>query len=132
LSRDALTAGAKPPINPMIRANINDEINISVLNANENESSEKELKFRVEIEKNCKNDAKNNPKIAPVIAIIIDSNKKEDKILLLANPSDLSVPISTVLLATAAYIVIAAPIVAPKLNTIVIKVPRIEINPERN
>ena len=132
LSLEALTAGAKPPINPMISANINDEINISELKANEKESSENELKFSVEIEKNCKNEAKNKPKKAPIIAMIIDSNKKEDNILLLANPSERRVPISTVLFATAAYIVIAAPIVAPKLNIIVIKVPSMEINCERN
>ena len=108
-----------------------DEIIIVGLSENEKANSEKEFQFSVEMEKNCKNDAKKIPIAPPISAINIDSNKKAMRMLLRLNPRERSVPISTVLFATAAYIVIIAPIVAPKLKIIVINIPKTRMKPAR-
>ena len=129
---DALTAGRKPPSKPITIAKIKQEIIILGFRANANDRSEKELKFNVEIVNNCKNDAKNKPTAAPINVINKDSLRNANKILLRLKPSERIVPISTVLLATAAYIVIAAPMIAPKLKIIVINVPRTRMNIARN
>ena len=115
----ALTDGRNPPNNPINTANINEEIIIPGDRANENANSAKLLKFKVEIEKNCKNEAITIPINPPVIAINKDSIRNTVKTLLLLKPSALNVPISTVRFAIAEYIVIIAPIVAPMLKIIV-------------
>ena len=48
----ARTDGRNPPSTPITAANISDEIIIDGVIANENCSSEKDVKFNVEIEKN--------------------------------------------------------------------------------
>ncbi len=54
-----------------------------------------------------------------------DSSRKASRMLLLWNPSARIVPISAVLLETAAYIVIIAPMMAPSEKIIVSDRPRI-------
>ena len=76
-------------------------------------SSENDCQFIVEIVKNCMNDASIRPIIPPTAPRISDSVRKADKILFLRNPSARNVPISIMRLATEAYIVIIAPIIAP-------------------
>ena len=63
--------------------------------------------------------------IPPNKAVIIDSIKNAVKIELLPNPNALNVPISVVRFATAAYIVIMAPIIAPTLKIAVMVIPKI-------
>ena len=109
-----------------------EEIIIVGFSENENANSAKEFQFNVEMEKNCKNDAKKIPIAPPIDAISNDSNKNAVRMLLRLKPKERSVPISTVLLATAAYMVIIAPIVAPKLKMTVIKIPSTLIKPARN
>ena len=48
----ARTDGRNPPMNPIITAKINEEITIDGDKANENASSENDVKFIVDIEKN--------------------------------------------------------------------------------
>lgn len=119
----ACTAGRNPPINPIKIAKIKEVIIIKGESANENVNSENELKFKVDTEKNWSEDAITSPIAPPIKVIRRDSIKKADRILRRLKPNDLRVPISTVLLATAAYMVIVAPIIAPKLKIIVIKIP---------
>ena len=111
---------------------MNDEVTIDGDNANENDNSENELKFKVETVKNCKNDAKNNPTNAPINEINRASDRNAVRMLLRLKPSDRIVPISTVRLATAEYIVIMAPIIAPILNITVINIPSTRIKVARN
>ena len=72
----ARTEGRNPPTNPII---------IAGDNANEKASSENELKFNVEIEKNWRNEAKNIPIAPPANVISSDSSKKAERILLRLN-----------------------------------------------
>ena len=127
----ARTEGRNPPIIPINKAKVNELIIIEGDKANENASSENDVKFIVEIEKNCRNDARTNPITPPIIDIAKDSVRNEPKMLLLLKPNALNVPISTVRFATAEYIVIIAPIVAPKLNITVINIPKILMNVAR-
>lgn len=128
----ARTDGRNPPTNPITTAKMNDEITIDGDNANENDNSANELKFNVETVKNCKNDAKNNPTTAPIKEIKRASDRNAVRILLRLKPSERIVPISTVRLATAEYIVIIAPIIAPMLNMTVINIPSTRIKVARN
>lgn len=90
-----------------------------------NDNSVNDPKFNVDIEKNCSIEANPIPIIPPSKAVIIDSIKNAVKIELLPNPNALSVPISVVRFATAAYIVIMAPIIAPTLKIMVMEMPNI-------
>ena len=90
-----------------------------------NDNSVNEPKFNVDMEKNCNNEANPIPMIPPNKAVIIDSIKNAVKIELLPNPNARSVPISVVRFATAAYIVIMAPIIAPRLKITVMVIPKI-------
>ena len=63
--------------------------------------------------------------IPPMNAVMIDSIKNAIKMEVLPNPNALSVPISVVRFATAAYIVIMAPIMAPTLKITVMVIPKI-------
>src|SRR3972149_2510177 len=66
------------------------------------------------------------PKIPPASEIITDASKNVRKMLKRLKPKERRVPISLVRLATAAYIVIIAPTIAPKLKTMLNTVPRSE------
>lgn len=90
-----------------------------------NDNSVNDPKFKVEIEKNCKREARPTPMIPPINDVNIDSVKNAINIDVLPNPNARSVPISVVRFATAAYIVIIAPIIAPTLKMIVIVMPKI-------
>src|ERR687894_3208569 len=127
-NRDARNAGKKPPIRPMSREKPSDVAMIEGDSAKENASSEKEPKFRVEMLKNCNNEAKPNPAIPPAKDKTKDSPKKASRMLRRKKPKARNVPISTVRFATAPYIVIIAPIVAPVLKMTVTKIPRIRMN----
>ena len=115
--------GSTPPTNPITIANIKEAIIIPGFNANENAISEKEVKFKTDIEINCRKNAINNPITPPTIEMASDSVKNASSILLLLKPSERNVPTSTVRFATVEYIVIIAPIVAPRLKITVIKIP---------
>ena len=125
----ARTDGKNPPRIPITAAKNKVQKTISGDNANENASSENELKLSVDIEMNCSKEASAIPISPPRRAIDNDSVKNAIKILLLLKPSARNVPTSTVLFATEAYIVIIAPIVAPKLKITVMNKPRNLINP---
>src|SRR5688572_30846193 len=112
----APTAGKKPPSNPISRENPSDIATIDGDNANEKANSEKEPKLRVEIVKNCSNDAIPSPTKPPTKDRNNDSIKNASRILLRKKPSARKVPISTVRFATAPYMVIIAPIMAPVLK----------------
>jgi len=122
-NRAARIDGKKPPIIPINIEKIIDVIIIDGERLKLNANSENDWKFNVDILMNCKNEARNIPMIPPDIAITSDSIKNTVRMLLRLNPSARSVPISTVRFATAAYIVIVAPIIAPKLKIIVITIP---------
>ena len=74
------------------------------------------------------NDAKNNPTKPPIKPSKSDSARNASKILCLRKPSALNVPISAVRLATAEYMVIIAPIIAPMEKIMVSDIPRIRRN----
>jgi len=124
----ARTEGKNPPIIPIVKANINDDIIIEGDVENENSNSENEPKLRVEIEKNESSEASKMPNNPPKSEIKIDSVRKAANMLRRLNPRALNVPTSTVRFATAEYIVIIAPIVAPKLKITVTKIPNTLIN----
>ena len=130
--RDACTAGKNPPTNPMNNENPSVQRTTLRFSENPNASSENEPKFVVENDTKPMNDAKNRPITPPMNESESASIKNAVRILLRRNPSARNVPISTVLFATDAYIVIIAPIIAPALNTIVIKRPKNVINPTMN
>ena len=73
----------------------------------------KDCQFMVVMVKACRNEASTNPITPPTMASRIDSMRKAARMLERRKPSARSVPISPVRLATAAYIVIMAPIIAP-------------------
>ena len=79
----------------------------------------------VDMVKSWRNEEKKRPKKPPKKPSSSDSSRKAPSMLLLRNPSALKVPISLTLFATAAYIVIIAPIMAPRENIIVRDMPRI-------
>lgn len=111
-------------MNPIKTAKQSEPIIMPGVNAKENAISENDSKFIVDIEKNCRNEAMKIPITPPITAMVSDSIRKAKSMLRLLNPNDLKVPISTVRFATAEYIVIIAPMVAPKLNIMVTKIPR--------
>ena len=93
-----------------------------------NASCENDWKFRVEIEMNCRNAANSNPANPPTSASSNDSSRNAASMDGRRKPSARSVPISAVRMATAEYMVMAAPIMAPSENITDNTVPRIEIN----
>src|SRR5215204_1118825 len=127
-NRDARSAGKKPPIRPMSREKPTDVAMIEGDNANEKASSENEPKFNVEMLKNCNKEAKPSPAMPPAKDNTKDSPKKASRMLRRKKPKARNVPISTVRLATAPYMVIIAPMVAPVLKIIVTKTPRMRMN----
>ena len=86
---------------------------IDGLSVNENASSAKDCQFIVEIVRNCMKEAKNSPMRPPTRPSIKASRRNVARMPLLRKPSARNVPISAVRLATDAYMVIIAPMVAP-------------------
>ena len=81
----------------------------------------------VEILTHCIKEAAPSPRTPPKAPSSRDSIKKAARMLFLGNPRARKVPISTVRLATAAYMVTIAPIMAPKEKIMVIDNPRMRI-----
>ena len=125
---DALQAGRNPPRNPITVAKIKQFTTIEGLRANPKEISENDVKFIVEIEKNCNVEARTKPIPAPINAINIASMRNAERTFLLRKPRARNVPTSIVRFATAEYIVIIAPIIAPMLKINVIVFPKIVMN----
>ena len=111
--RDARAAGKNPPSTPIINENNKALIMIFGVSVNVNASSAKVCQFIVEMVKNCMKDAKKTPMPPPTNARKIDSIRNVAMMLERRNPSARMVPISPTRFATAAYMVIIAPIVAP-------------------
>ena len=80
---------------------------------NENASSENDCQFMVEIRTRVMSEASASPTAQPRAARQSASARKATRIAPRRNPRARSDPISAVRLATAAYIVIIAPIIAP-------------------
>ena len=126
--REARTDGRNPPIIPIITENTSELMTIDGESEKLKASSANEPKFIIEILKNCKEDARMSPTNPPMSDNKSDSIRNAPRIFIRRNPSALNVPISTVRLETAAYIVIMAPIIAPRLKMIVTAMPRIRMN----
>src|SRR4026208_92692 len=127
-SRAAPMAGREPPANPHSQEKPNQIDTVIGGTANEQANSENDPKFSVEIVKNWSSEAIPSPNRPPPSERTSDSIKNAIRMLRRKNPSARKVPISTVRLATAPYIVIIAPIVAPVLKITVMKIPRIRKN----
>ena len=127
-NRAARTAGKKPPMSPINKEKPSDVAMIDGERAKENANSEKELKFKVEMVKNCRREARSNPNAPPDREIKKDSARKATRTLRRRNPRARNVPISVVRFATEPYIVIIAPIIEPVLKIAVMKRPRTLIN----
>jgi hypothetical protein len=125
---DALRAGSKPPTKPMINEKIIPLYTISKDRVKRKASSEKVWKFTVEIVINCIKEAKRSPDNPPKKPRRRDSKRKAERISLLRKPRARSVPISAIRLATAEYMVIIAPMIAPREKMIVREVPKIRRN----
>ena len=82
----------------------------------------------IEIRANDSRAASATPSAPPTSASTTDSSKNAPRTLRRPNPRARKVPTSTVRFATAAYIVIIAPIIAPKLKMVVTTSPRIRMN----
>ncbi len=117
-----------PPTRPMMRENAMAFQEMSRVRANWKASSEKVWKFTVEIVKSCMKDAKNRPARPPASPSISDSIRNAERMLILLKPSARMVPISPILLATAAYMVIIAPMMAPREKMEVSERPRMRRN----
>src|SRR5437588_824919 len=128
LSRAARTAGRKPPTTPITTAKTRALVMTPGDSANPKPISEKLPKLRVETRAKDKSDASPTPAAPPAIASSTDSTRNAVSTLRRWNPRARSVPTSTTRLATAAYIVIIAPIIAPTLKMVVTTRPRILMN----
>ena len=109
-------------------AKMSDEKTIDGDRLKANSSSANVPKFNVEILKNSRTEANSIPRVPPASESASDSVRKAAITFLLRNPSARSVPTSIVLFATAAYIVIIAPMVAPMLKMTVTKIPSTLMN----
>ena len=97
----------------MNKAKPSDSATIAGLSVNENASSAKDCQFIVEIVRNCIEEASISPMMPPISPSSRASRRNTVRMPLLRKPSARNVPISAVRLATDAYMVIIAPMVAP-------------------
>ncbi len=111
----ARTAGSRPPTNPMTREKASDFQAISKVRVKLKASSEKVCQFMVEMVMSCMKEAQKNPEHTPRPArgAAIPGGRRPG-CSPCRKPRARSVPISVVRLATAAYMVIMAPIIAPR------------------
>ena len=105
LNLDARIDGSNEPSRPIPIPKINAHNIKSGVTRKLKAISLKVVKFAVPVEIKFSGRANRIPMATPMIAIATDSRTKAIKILRRRNPSTRSVPISFVLLATAAYIV---------------------------
>src|SRR3989440_1286211 len=124
LSRAARAAGRNPPTNPMPSANTNAARTMPGVSTKRKASSAKVWKFIVEIDSACMNDAHTTPITPPMSPSSNDSTRNATRIAAREKPSARSVPISLVRLATLAYMVIMAPMMAPMEKMTEMVVPR--------
>ena len=123
-SLDARLAGKNPPRMPIqIEKIIVQKIIVGDI-VKPNASSENVPKLTVEILTNDIKEARMIPQTPPTNESKMDSTRNAERILRRRKPSERSVPISIVRLATAPYIVIIAPIIAPILKMNVTIKPR--------
>src|SRR5439155_904661 len=116
LSRAARTAGRKPPTTPITTAKIRARVTTPGDNANPKPISEKLWKLTTEIRSKDSSAASATPRAPPTSASITDSTRNAPRTLRRLNPRARRVPTSIVRFATAAYIVIIAPIIAPRVT----------------
>src|SRR5256886_6731503 len=128
LRRAARTAGRKPPTMPITTAKISALVMTPGDSANPKPISEKLPKLRVETRAKDSSEASPTPAAPPAVASSTDSTRNAVSTLRRWNPKARRVPTSTTRLATAAYIVIIAPIIAPTLKMVVTTRPRILMN----
>src|SRR5712664_4060534 len=124
LRRAARIAGRNPPMTPITTAKIRALLTMPGDKANPKPISEKLWKLTTEIRANDKKAASATPRAPPTRASTTDSIRNAPKTLRRLNPRARRVPTSTVRFATAAYMVIIAPIIAPKLKIVVTTIPR--------
>ena len=125
IMRDARIAGSTPPTKPITSANTMPIVIILKFREKLKASSEKVWKFIVDMVMSCMKEAKKSPTSPPKKPRNNDSRRNAIRISLLLNPSARRVPISAVRLATAEYIVIIAPIIAPIEKIMVREIPKI-------
>src|SRR5207244_11561717 len=130
LSRAARTAGRKPPTTPITTAKTRARAITPGESANPNPISEKLWKLTTEIRSNDRSAASATPRAPPTSASTTDSTRNAPKTLRRLNPRARRMPTSTVRFATAAYIVIIAPIIAPKLKIVVTTIPSVRLRSE--
>src|SRR3989449_11005446 len=128
LRRAARTAGRNPPMTPITTAKIRALLTMPGDKANPKPISEKRWKLTTEIRANDKKAASATPSAPPPSARTPESIRNAPKTLGRVNPRARRVPTSTVRFATAAYMVIIAPIIAPKLKIVVTTIPRVRMN----
>src|SRR5437899_1086261 len=128
LRRAARAAGRKPPTTPITTAKTRARAITPGESANPNPISEKLWKLTTEIRSKDSSAANATPTAPPTSASITDSTRNAPKTLRRLNPRARRVPTSTVRFATAAYIVIIAPIMAPKLKIVVTTIPSVRMN----
>src|SRR6266487_325649 len=128
LRRAARAAGRTPPTMPMTTAQISARVTTPGDNAKPHPISEKLPKLSVETRANESSEASPNPAAPPASASTIDSARNAARMLRRWNPRARIVPTSTIRFATAAYIVIIQPIIAPMLKMMVTTRPRILMN----
>src|SRR5690349_16036777 len=116
---DARKAGRTPPMKPMISEKSNDFHSIPKVSAKEKASSENDAQFMVEMVMSCMKDAAMTPSIPPHSPKRSASMMKANSMLLLWKPNARRVPISVTRFATAAYMVMVAPMTAPMEKTMV-------------
>src|SRR5256885_9875996 len=128
LRRAARAAGRNPPTMPITMANVSAAPITPGDSANPKPISEKLWKLMTEIRSEDRRAASATPMAPPTSASTTDSTKNAPKTLRRRKPRARRVPTSTVRFATAAYMVIIAPIIAPKLKMVVTTRPRIRMN----
>src|SRR5690606_7127918 len=122
-TRAARRAGKKPPRMPMAAPNTNAMASSSGFGSKPNVTSWKVAKFIIETSANESRNAEKSPQSPPIEARTTASRRNENKIEVREKPSARSVPISRCRCATAAFIVMVAPIIAPIEKKIVITIP---------
>src|SRR5882762_1012954 len=126
--RAARSAGRNPPTIPITKAKIMADAITLGERAKPTATSEKLAKLSVEIRAKESSEARPMPAAPPAIASTIDSARNATRMLRRWNPRARIVPTSTTRFATAAYIVIIAPIIAPMLKMTVTTMPRRVMN----
>ena len=126
--RAALIDGSTPPTAPITTANMTELAIMRRFRRKRKVSSENVVQFIVETVSLFMNEAAARPITAPSRLKNIASDRKAIRMNVRRNPSALRVPISDVRAATAAYMVIIDPVIAPTLKMSVRLIPRIRIN----